>query len=330
MPMRPAVGIVQQYGVEITRGTGVTAAKKLVASAFMLNKQQTNAFYRTPGNVFSTTGVRHRAWSGGSLTGMLSYEEGDLQLAMMFGAPVTSNPATGAYTKTFTVGSTPQNTWKSITGQRGDSVAAREVNMLSLVSYGIDFSGEQAGVSGDCIGKAVDTAASLDSLTTTLPEQMVSIADVHYYIDSTHGALGTTEWLQVFESSIAFPANKSAAFVQGNATIEELVETAMEDARLTIRCANTAQARAIEDAMDTDQKPFRYVRINADGDVIAGAVPYRWRGNFAVKLESCTDIPDIQSAYGLEFVFRIMHSADMGRACDFAITNTQSAAAAGF
>jgi hypothetical protein len=326
MAMRPAVGIVNQYAVETTRGTGVTAAKKLVASFFRMSKEYANSFFRIPGSIFPTTGVRHRAWSSGRLEGILSYEEAHLQLAMMFVDSVITTPNGTARTHTFTVPSTPGGSWRSITGQAGDAVAAREVNYLSLASYGIEFGGDTIGVSGDCVGKAVDTGATLDTLTTTLPEQPVSGSDVHYYIDAASANLGTTEWLQVFEASLSFPTNKSPAFVQGASSFEELVETAMEDARLVIRCADTTQARAIETAMDTDQKPFRYIRINADGDTITGSTsPYRWRGNFAVKLESCTDIPDVQAVYGLEFTFKIMHSAEMTRACDFAVTNTQTA-----
>ena len=194
MAMRPAVGIVNQYAVESTRGTGVTAAKKLVASSFMMSKQYTNAFYRIPGSIFSTTGVRHRSWSAGNLEGLLSYEEAHLQAAMMFCAPVITDPTTGAYTYTYTFSSTPADTWKAITGQAGDSVAAREVNGLALVSYAINFGNDGISVSGDCIGKSVDTGATLDTLTTTLAEQPVSMADVHCYIDTTSGGLGTTEW----------------------------------------------------------------------------------------------------------------------------------------
>lgn len=326
MAYRPSVGIVTQYGVESTRGTGVTAAKKLTASGFVFGKQYGNRFYRAPGGIFPTSGVRDRSWATGALNGQISYEEAHLFLAMMFGTPTTTNPATGAYTHTINVLQSPGNTFRTLTGQRGDTVAAEEVNYLALTSLSERFgSGEGAiaEVSGDIIARAVDSGATLDTVTTVLPEQLCSIADVRYYLDTTPGGLGGTEWTDVFESELTFGANKAPAFAHGSNTFAELVETALEEARFVVRCANSTQSRGIESAMDTDQKPFRYLRRDITGDVIASAVPYRYRSNFALKLESCAPIDDIQSSFGQEFTFRIMYSPDMTRAADFAVTNTQ-------
>lgn len=324
MAYRPQVGIVNQFGMESVRGTPVSAATRLTASSFQLSKEYTNDFFRRAGHLFPTAGVRHRAWTGGRLDGRLSYEEAHLWWDMYFGTGTSSSPATGATQRVYSVSSTPAGTWKTATGQWGDAVAAREVSYLALASYNRSYTGENISIGGDMIGKAMDTGATLDTVTTTLPEQLVSVADVHYFIDSAHGSIGGTEWTDVFDSTLSLPIHLAAAFAHGSATFSELVEVALDEARLTIHCADTAQSRAIESAMDTDQKPFRFLRINADGEVIASTTPYRDRVDLAVKLETCTEVPGLQNALGLEFVFRIMHSDAWGKAMAMTVINTQS------
>jgi hypothetical protein len=322
---RPAAGIVDQYAFESTRYTGTAAVKKFAAMRFMFTPQTQADFFRRAGSLFPTAGVGHRAWSAGRGDGILSYEEAPLLIASYFAPATITNPATGAYQWAFSPSSTPADLFKTMTMKRGDSTAAWSVVGAAVTSLNLDFGTDRIGVTCDVVGKAVDNTATLDAVTTTIPEAPVSIADVKWYIDTAPGSLGGTQWTKVLSATLSLPTNKQPRFVQdGTPTFDDLIETPMEDARLTIRAENGSQARGIYDACYTDSRPFRFIRCNADGDIIASTTSQRFRGDFAVKLESVNEIDNVQETYALEFNFRIMHNDTWGKALAFTGINTQS------
>jgi len=326
MATNPSVGVVNQYGAETTRGTGVTAAKKWAAASMTFSPQTQSDFFRRAGSLFPTSAVGHRSWSAGALDGRASYNELHTFLAMYRGHETVTNPEAGAYLWPTIFGASANDGFKTITGQRGSSQAAWEVNYLALASLSMSFGLDSITIGGDVVGRSIDNSATLDTVTTEIAPAQISIADLKWFIDTTSGGLGTTQWNTVMEAELSLPTNKAARFVQnGTATFDELVETAMEDGRLTIRAQNDTQSRAIMDAMYVDSRPIRYIRFNADGEIIVGSTVQRLRGNFAVALESVTEIADLQgTTYGLEFNFRIMYSTTWGRAGDMSVTNNQA------
>lgn len=321
MATNPAVSVLQQYGVETTRGTAVTAAKQLTCSQIMIAKRRTNRFYRRPGQRFTSSGAKHWGWAEGALQGEASFEEMHVWLASMFYEPTPSNPGVGAYTRDYTVPNTPDDLYKTLTMQMGTSQAARQFLHVALRSLTINFEeGEGGGITlgGDAVGRFPDTGDTLDTITTVLPQKVMSGGDTKWYFDAIGGTMGTTQLLKVFSAEIRMPSNKTPRFVQeGTGTMADLVETAMEDATVVVRAENNSQTRAIEDAYDVDSKPQAKIRMNNDGDIIVGAIPYRFRTDMTVALEDVTEMNNVQETYGLEFTFKI-------QGLGLSLTNTQA------
>lgn len=324
---RPSVGITNQIGVESTYGTGVSAAKRLSSTSIMFSPENMTQFYRAAGKIYPTTGVRHREWSTGSFNGILSYNEIIYVLAGLFGHGTVTQPEVGSYSWPFTPSALAADTIKTFTVQRGDATAAQEVNGGSFTSLTIDFSNDGINISGDFLGRNLDNAASLDTVTATIAESPVSMSDVDVFIDTTSAGLGTTKWTDVMSCSLTIPSKITPKFVLNTTSksIHELVQTQLEEARIVVRAEYNAQSRAIHDAMMTDSLPFRFIRIIAIGDIVTLATPQKFQVNAAVKLESVTELEDIGGIYGYEYTFRLVYNETFTRALDFTVVNAISA-----
>lgn len=324
MADRPDVGIVTQAGLETTHGTNVTCAKRFLDLSIYFDPELLTQFYRAFGYRWATAGVKHREWSVGRLeTDVVGYNSIVYALAMLFGHG-TVTTASGASTWPFAAGAAAGDAYKSLTVQNGDAEAAYEVAFATLLNLSMQFSEGGISMSGDMIGRAMDTAVTPDTVTDTVDQVPISFTDLTFYIDNTFAGLGTTIWTHVFEANVSIPNLRQPTFVL-NASVQsfsDLVDIAAENGTLQIVAAYNAQTRAFVDAQKADTLPARYIQIKAIGEIITGAVTYSVTLSFAVKLESCKPRRNVQGVYAWELNYRIMHTETFPGAIGGTVINT--------
>lgn len=325
---RSGLGITTQIGVQTDYDTGATANRQLVSMGITFGPQFLMNFYRMAGRKFPTSKVKHREWAAGQANGILNFNEIQYILAGLFGhGSVTQIGTTGAYTWPISPSTSAQDTHKYYTIQRGDSEAAQEVSSAVFTSLTIDFSPNEIRVTSDILGRSIDNGATLDSSPTVLTEATASIADLDWYLDSSYSAVtggSPTKLTDVRSGRLVIPAKVTPVFVQNTSyrSIRDVVEVAVEDARLTLTATYNSQMRAIYDAMNADSLPTRYVQSRIVGDNIGTNADYTFKGNYAVAFEGATELGE-NDILGYEFNFRIVD--DGTRALDFTVINTRSA-----
>lgn len=330
---RPDVNFVNQLGLETTAGTNVTAGKRLTSIGWELSRDGTYRFYRHPGNKYARTGVRHRRWSVGPYTGILDYNHAPYPLASICGHSGTPTTVdTSGKRWLFQPNPSTADASKHYTMQQGDSTAAEEAAYGTFTGINIDFGeGEDGGIDigGDVMAQAIDGSVSLDSVSATITDAPVSIADLDWYVDSTYAGIGTTKLTDVLRATLNIPSKLGPKFVQNTSygSFRELVEGALEDAQLTITAENNSQTRALIDAMDTDSLPVRYFQCKALGNVIGATTQQeQFKGNFACKLAGAPrTIRNVQRVMAYELPLKLVDDATMGRPFEFDIINTLSA-----
>jgi hypothetical protein len=324
---RPDTGIVYQYGAESTPGTGVSAANRFSSAAIEFDAEWMEQFYRAGGGKFPTTGVRNRQWGAGAARGPVDYNEYHIWLSSMFGHGTVTNPVLTSYAYPFAPSNAAASSPKALTYQCGDSSAAREINYAQHTGLSVTVAENEVTFESPFLSRAVDNAASLDTVTRTLTPKPVSVSDVDWYLDTTYGSIGTTKVANALTGQFSIPPLVTAKFVQNTTYLSfvELVENAVEDARVSFVSEYDAQSRAFYDAFNVDVKPTYFLQLKFTGDLISGSTNYLIKHNFAVMPEKPVERKGASGAvYGYEFPFRIVHSATMGRPCEFTVINTET------
>lgn len=323
---RPDVNIVSQYGFQSALGTGVTAATLTTSDSVTFDAEWQEQWYRQPGNKFTTVGVTHRRWTRGVREGLLDYNHYPAILASMFGHGTIVNSA-GSSSYPISVNSRTANSPKYISYQSGDATAARGADDCMHTGLSVTFGENEINYSSPFIGRAMNNADTLDTVSRTLTQQPVSIADLDWYLDSTYGGIGMTKITDVVSGGFEIPDIAVPKFVQNTTypSWSELVEQAVEGATVRFVTEYNAQARALYDAFNVDVKPTRYLQIRAQGELISGAIYHLIKHNFAVKPEKPVERRAPSGGiYGYEFPFRVVDDATMGRGMEATIINTTS------
>jgi hypothetical protein len=250
-------------------------------------------------------------------------------LAGLFGyASNAQIGTTGGYTWVISPNMGTVDAYKTYTIKNGLTGSwALSAAFGALLSLNINFGQEDLTISGDAIGRAVDTAASLTSSPTDVLAVPISINDLTWYSDATYGGIGVTVWTNVLEASLSIPRVREPKFVQnaGVQSFDDLVEVPRDNATLTITAEYNSQTRAFVDAQKADSLPVRYIQFKFVGDNIGISADYTFKGNFAVKLERCTPRRNVQGVYAWDFTYRLIDDPTMARDMEFTLINTVSA-----
>jgi len=322
---RPDTGIVCQYGAESTAGTPVTAAKRLSSMMFEFGREGTQTFYRAAGNKYPTAGVRHREWATGRFYGIGDYNHLSIAFALLVGHGTITNPTTGVYSWPFAPNTATADTPKTATVQIGDASAAQKVAHAQATGITINFNEDSIDVDAPIIARAIDNASSLDTVSSTIAEAPMSVADINWYIDSTYGGIGTTAWARVKSGSFTLGDRVAPTFNQNTSqtSFAELIEQAVEGATLSVVTEYDSQSRALYDALNVDSLPVRYIQVKVTGDALGGGNNQLFKLNVAVKLESATPQRSVAGGvYGYTFNFRVLHDSTMGRAWEATVVNS--------
>lgn len=330
MANEPDVLVVTQLGLETTRGTAVTDSKRLRDLSIWLDPNIVTKFFRAMGRKAASAGVKHREWTaGGFNSDVPGYNSLAYVLSGLFGnGTVTQIGVTGAYTWPISPQTGAADPYKTFTVKNGiPSQWGLSAAFGALLSLNINFGQEDLTISGDAIGRAVDTAASLNASPTDIAQIPIAINDLSWYIDNTYGGVGSTLWTNVLEATLSIPRVREPKFVQNAAvqSFDDLVEVPRENSTLTIVAEYNAQTRGFVDAQKADSLPVRYIQHKFIGDNIGVSADYLFKGNYCVKLEKCAPRRNVQGVYAWEFVYRLMDDPTMGRDLEFTVVNTLSA-----
>lgn len=426
---RSYVDILTQLGREEVVGSPASASKTLASLMFNFSPELDVKRYRASGKKVTTTSVLNRQWAIGNYEGALSYNELAFVLAGLVGGEQPVVVGTGGFGWTFAPLTEGRNSPVNFTARRGDAEAATIAKAVQLKSLTIESSREEATLSGDLVGQAVDNTGALTELTdeiqaitetgtvtggtftitysgqTTaaidydataeeiqaalealsnlapgdvfvvggpiylrrvhirfagtlegtnvaeitvssasltgggtyvpstlqaggaaipqIPESPVSGNEINIYVDTTFGGLGVTQIGCPFNFRINLPEryNEKWCLNRSDPSYKESVEIATEPT-ISFDVEFNAQARALYDAVVQNALPIRFIRFDTLGANIGAGADYQIQWDFAAKIRSCKEVPDVDGVYAYTFEWDIVHSPAWGKHMSCYIENT--------
>lgn len=144
------------------------------------------------------------------------------------------------------------------------------------------------------------------------------------YVDDTAAGLGSTKLTRCYAASwrinelygVQWPANTTLTSWAAHVDLAPTTEV-----RFTVQA--DAAGMGFRDNLQSGDKVF--VRIEATGPIIEGAIPYLSRDDLAVEITGISPWSDNDGVYAIEYTGQIAHDSTWGGAAQFLRTNTVTA-----
>lgn len=323
---RASVNRVVQVGPEVTKGTGVAASKQLPTTDIQLSRTLDMKQFRAQGYKTQTAVQLNKDFGSGTLNGPLNFTEIVYPLATIV-TPVITTPGGGTASRdwTFTSFASGANAFTTLTIQEGDATAGLQMVYSLLTQFGLDYNGDGATITGTILGRA-PAAASLTGSPTSIAQLPGSPRGVDIYMDAVGGTIGTTKVTDAMNASFQVSNVQAAKWVL-NTTYTSFQETIEVVPSLsgTIETEHNAQSRAFYAAVTATSNPVYLVRFLCTGPIIEGAIPYKFRLDFAAQIVGMAQT-DIDGVWGYSYSLLPVYSSTFGnKAFEIVVTNIQTA-----
>lgn len=293
-----------QVGVETTSGTPVAANKSLPSTSIELTRELNVKQYRGLGHKLVTTTKVTQDWASGKLTSPLNYTEIVYPLSTLI-APTITTPLNGILTRKWVWSPADQgeDTFKSLTIQEGDSVAAQQSAFAVLTEFGVDIKEDDATIDGTLIAQNL-AAGSLTASPTSIAQMPIGPREIDVYMDAIGGTIGTTKVTDAMAAGFKISNKYAAKWVlnTSNTTWKETVEMPLTMTG-NILTEHNAQSRAFYAAISNSSNPYYLIRLQATGPTIEAVTPtytYLLQIDFAAQVVA-TEQQDASGVYGYSY-----------------------------
>ena len=236
---------------------------------------------------------------------------------MHYAAPAQQG-ATAAYKWTFVSNTSAADVGKTFTIEQGDADRAWRVAGARVSGLTFDFGRNEIRVSGNGVGKQLETGITLTSTPTALSPVPILPTMLKFYMADTQAALaGATaltnsfsmQWSLTDKFGLAWPVGQDAVAVEGEPNASGKIVLATDTAGLgliaTLRAAST-----------------KWFRIEATGGLIATPYYQKLTIDFPAQIEAVGDPSDTDNVYTMEFGLKPIHDATWAKSVNIeVITN---------
>ena len=311
-----------QVGVESTAGTPVAANKKLLSVTMKPSPQTETSPFRAMGNKYASFVSLNKEWTSINIEGQPTFNEIVYLLSglMHYAAPAQQG-VTAAYKWTFVSNTSAADVGKTFTIEQGDADRAWRVAGARVSGLTFDFGRNEIRVSGNGVGKQLETGITLTSTPTALSPVPILPTMLKFYMADTQAALaGATaltnsfsmQWSLTDKFGLAWPVGQDAVAVEGEPNASGKIVLATDTAGLgliaTLRAAST-----------------KWFRIEATGGLIATPYYQKLTIDFPAQIEAVGDPSDTDNVYTMEFGLKPIHDATWGKSVNIEVITNLSA-----
>ena len=276
-PQRAFINQTLQFGLEVTPGTNVAAAKKLQCFDIILGMMADVNSYTPTGRKYPAIVIENSEWVEGTMSGILDYNGLVYPLSGVCGAPVITAHGASLIAKDWTItppltGSVQPQTYTIEQGENnafGNAIYNHKVNygLFSELGYKID---RKAGatVSGKLLAQQLQTAITMTASPTAIAIQPSAGKHFNVFLDTTFANLGVTQ-IVTEDMSVDFAfANVYAPFFPLNRA--NLGFTAHVDTKPTaiLKLLLQADATGMTPLTYLENGTTVFIQINGQGIVI--------------------------------------------------------------
>lgn len=300
-----------QVGIETTPGVAVAANKKLTATSIVPSVKTEADSFRAAGNKYANFVTLNKEWSEASLEGKLTYNEILYLLVSLLSQPTpVQQGTTTAYQWTFTSDTDGEDSGKTFTVEQGDANSAWRVAGLRVSGLELTFSRDEVSLSGNAIGKAMETGITLTSSPTSMTPKPILPAHLKFYMaDSQAGLVSATAisrgfslgWKLTDKIGLIWPVGQDPVTLE----IEPALEATLSLATDTVGLGLIGTMRA---------GTTKWLRVKAEGDMIEDIYPYLFQIDFPVQVKEVGEFSDEDGIYLVEYTLQGIHDGTWGKA----------------
>jgi hypothetical protein len=219
------------------------------------------------------------------------------------------------------------STLKTLTIEQGSSIRAEKAAYGHLTSLSYSISRDAVEVSAAGAAQRITDGITMTASPTEIALKPVSPATVDIYLDTAHGALGTTKLLNVisFEYTMADRLGQMWPVNSANSSFGYIVER--RSINSMVKIAAVADAEGMAFLAQWRAGTTKFLRVKALGDAIAGGTPsqYTFQHDMAVQVARLTDKKLDDDAVLVEFELVIVGDSGWGKAQEFTVINELAA-----
>jgi len=306
-----------QVGVESIPGTAVAANKKLLAVSMVPNPRTEADTFKAQGNKYASFVTLNKEWAEANISGKLTYNEILYLLSSLLSLPTpVQQGATAAYLWTFVSSTSGEDTGKTLTIEQGDANSAWRSAGMRVSGLEFTFNRNEVSVSGNALGKAIETGITLTAAPTSLTPIPVLPAHLSFYLaDTQAGLAGATAltrgfsltWALNGKIAHAWPVGQNPVTVESAPTAEAKLKLATDTAGMglitTMRAGST-----------------KWIRVKGVGPLIASTYYQTFQIDFPAQIKDVADFADEDNLYLVEYSLEMVHDATWGKSFQIVVT----------
>lgn len=320
-----------QVGVETTPGTGVAANKLFRSVSFNLSPKQEFQQNRAHGFKITTSSKVNRQWMEGPIDGQLDFNEIVYILSTILGTATITTPSGGTLSRQwlFTPKAQGDDVSKTLTVERGDSVAAQQITNVAATDLSFNFAKNELTIGGNAVGRSATDTTLTGSPTPLATNQVIGGVDgVDVFIADALGALNATLYASKLTDAIhetfGIAKKQGPRFVHNTTypSFKDLVEMA-PDLTASFATEHNAQSRALYAAIQSN--PTKFLGKRVTGPIIEGAIPYLFEIIYACSITGAEEA-DEDGVYAYNYTAVPRYDSTLGGASfQIRVVNTLTA-----
>ncbi len=302
MPRRTTLTQQTQLGVETTPGTSVAANRRLRSVSIDLAPEGNIRAFRATGSKFPSVAAPGKEWSSGDMEGAGTFTELLYVISGILGSPATTTPTGGTTTRQhdWTIAPSALQDPKTFTVEKGSSVRAHKASYVFINELGLEFNREEINVEGGVVGQAITDGVTLTGSPTDIALIPILPSQVSVYLDTTFAGLGTTKLLSVMSANWSL-GDRFETFWPLDAAVPSFKDAFEVEPSSEITLTMEADATGMALLTPLRAGDIRYVRIEAVGATIEGALPYRLRLDCPLRFTEMPGLDDEDGIYGVSY-----------------------------
>jgi len=321
MTERASVFQTVQIGVETEYGGEVDADVKLPAVGFEVGAETEIKTYRGAGYKHPSVAALTKEWVSVAISGPITYNEIVYLLSSVLDAAgiVDNTGTTGEATWTFAPDPDGADAPESFTIEQGGGGRAHLMTGALVTGLTMSFNQDGVELGGNVTAKALEDGITMTATPTELDLVPVTRPQIAVTLDDTWATLGTTPLTRVLsaEWGITDRYRPMWAFT-GDADFAATVETVP-----TLEVKLMVEADAAGMALLTTMRgnSTKFLRIEATGPVIDGAITYKLTIDTAVKVIDVEPFSDEDGVYAIEWTFQGFLDTTSGKVTEVVVVN---------
>ena len=328
-------GQILQLGIESSSapGTAVKATKKMLSWGIDIMPEMTIDKFRPIGLKYDTIATVNKDWTGGTITGRMSYDELTYLLASNLTTPTPTVSGAGTLW-TYNPSSTVADSPVTFTLEEGvgapavttDIVSRATGCVVSEIGMKIDRNG-QCDVSGTIIGgyytKDEEFTSGAAPVSTSAPIVMQP-NQANVYLDNTWTAgvpnFGTTQLLNAESVDIKIASRFEAwwTLATGNKSFSSIAENVPA---VDVTLSMAADEVSVELFDKCRLGAILFMQVKLTGPLIGGSTNNQFVMNLALKVTAAPKKATTGNVLTHQWSFTLMHDNQWGQAMQVLLTN---------